>query len=163
MSQTRVEHQLECSKWSIEIQAFSRSYDLAPRQPSRVIKHDRRYTGRQRKRDNLQMGKEGWGGGRGAESYDQKKAWSSINHSILSGHSLWLRIWFPRVWSQAFTTENYRFSKYNCTVYNNYLFSRNCFTYVQYDANMRSFLRLSKTGVKGRTGFCTPVPVFVNV
>jgi len=25
------------------------------------------------------------GGGRGAESYDRKKAWSSINHSILSG------------------------------------------------------------------------------
>ncbi len=26
----------------------------------------------------------GEGGGRGAESYDRKKAWSSINHSILS-------------------------------------------------------------------------------
>ncbi len=27
----------------------------------------------------------GGGGGRGAESYDRKKAWSSINHSKLSG------------------------------------------------------------------------------
>jgi hypothetical protein len=27
---------------------------------------------------------EGGGGGRGAEQYDLKKAWSSINHSILS-------------------------------------------------------------------------------
>jgi len=28
----------------------------------------------------------GWeGGGRGAESYDRNKAWSSINHTILSG------------------------------------------------------------------------------
>jgi hypothetical protein len=31
----------------------------------------------------------GWGGGevggRGAKSYDRKKAWSSINHSILFG------------------------------------------------------------------------------
>ncbi len=161
MSQTRVEHQLESSKWSIDIhiQAFSRSYDLAPRQPSRVIKHDRRYTGRQRKRDSLLMGEEGWGGGRGAESYDQKKAWSSINHSILSGHSLWLMIWFPRVWSQAFTTENYPFAKYNCTIQQILIFEEQ----LQYDANMRSFLRLSKTWVKGRTGFCTLVPVFVNV
>jgi hypothetical protein len=29
-------------------------------------------------------GREEEGGGRGAESYDRKKAWSSMNHSILS-------------------------------------------------------------------------------
>jgi hypothetical protein len=29
---------------------------------------------------------EGEGVGRGAESYDCKKAWSSINHSILAGY-----------------------------------------------------------------------------
>jgi hypothetical protein len=28
--------------------------------------------------------REGEGGGRGAESYDRKKAWPSINHSLLS-------------------------------------------------------------------------------
>jgi hypothetical protein len=54
---------------------------------SPVSKLDRRHTGRLRKRDNLQT--EGrWGGGegsgRGAESYDCKKSWSSINHSIMS-------------------------------------------------------------------------------
>jgi hypothetical protein len=43
---------------------------------------DQQHAKRLRKRDNLLMG--GWGG-RGAESYDLKKAWSSINHSILSG------------------------------------------------------------------------------
>ncbi len=36
-----------------------------------------------RKRDNLLTG-EGREGGRGAESYDPMKAWSSMNHSILS-------------------------------------------------------------------------------
>jgi hypothetical protein len=49
--------------------------------PSPVNKLDRRHTGRLRKRDSLMAGK---GGGLGAESYDCKKAWSSVNHSILS-------------------------------------------------------------------------------
>jgi hypothetical protein len=44
---------------------------------------DLRHTGRLRKNGNLLMG-EGEGGGCGAESYDRKKAWPSINHSILS-------------------------------------------------------------------------------
>jgi hypothetical protein len=54
----------ECLMIYRELQAFSLSYDLAPRQPpSPLRKLDRR-------RD---------------KSYDCKKAWSSINHSILSG------------------------------------------------------------------------------
>ena len=36
-----------------------------------------------RKRGNL-LRREGEGGGRGGELYDRKKAWSSINHLILS-------------------------------------------------------------------------------
>jgi hypothetical protein len=51
--------------------------------PSPVIKLDRQHTGRMRKRDNL-LKKEGVRGGEGAKSYDSEKAWSSINHSILS-------------------------------------------------------------------------------
>ncbi len=38
---------------------------------------------RLRKRDNFLTGEEG-GGGRGVKSYDRKKAWASLNHSILS-------------------------------------------------------------------------------
>ncbi len=73
----------------IEGQAFSQSYDLAPPSPSlppypvsRLNR--RRHTGRLRKRDNLLTGEGREGGGRGAESYHRKKAWYSINHSILS-------------------------------------------------------------------------------
>jgi hypothetical protein len=63
-------------------QAFSRLYDLAPHPPRPpVSKLDPRHTGRLRKRDNLLPGERG---GRAAKSYDRKKAWSSINHSILS-------------------------------------------------------------------------------
>ncbi len=78
-------------EWFIEAQAFSRSYDIIPRPSpppySPVSKLDRRHTGRLL--DNLLTG-EGGGeeGGRGAESYDRKKAWSSINHSILSAQSV---------------------------------------------------------------------------
>jgi hypothetical protein len=35
------------------------------------------------KRDNLLSSERGEGGGRGAESYDRKKAWSSMNYLIL--------------------------------------------------------------------------------
>jgi hypothetical protein len=46
---------------------------------------DRRHTGRMRKRDNFLTGEGGRGGGEEpTESYDRKKPWSSINHSILS-------------------------------------------------------------------------------
>jgi hypothetical protein len=52
-----------------------------PKSP--VSMPDRRQAGRLRKRATCwrQRGE----GGRGSESYDRKKAWSSINHSILSG------------------------------------------------------------------------------
>jgi hypothetical protein len=50
-----------------------------------LSKLERRHTGRLRKRDNLLMGEEKEGGGRGAKSYDRKKAWAFTNHSILSG------------------------------------------------------------------------------
>ncbi len=39
------------------------------------------------KRETTCSRERGEGGGRGAESYDRKKAWSSINHSMLSGYS----------------------------------------------------------------------------
>jgi hypothetical protein len=51
-----------------------------PVSPSPACKLDRRHTGRLRKRDNLLGGR----GGQGAESYNRKKACSSINRSILS-------------------------------------------------------------------------------
>jgi hypothetical protein len=41
-------------------------------------------SGRLRKRDKL-LPEEGGRGGRGAELYDRKKAWPSINHSLFSG------------------------------------------------------------------------------
>jgi hypothetical protein len=45
----------------------------------------RGYTGRLRKRDKLLTGERGGGGDwQGVESYDRKKAWSSITPSILS-------------------------------------------------------------------------------
>jgi hypothetical protein len=73
----------------MEGQASSQSYDLAPRSPSPprppVSKLHRRHKGRLRKRDNLLTGDVGEGGGRGAESYDRKKAWFFVNHSILCG------------------------------------------------------------------------------
>jgi hypothetical protein len=48
-----------------------------------LSKLERRHTGRLR--DNLLKGGKRGGGGRGAKSYDDKKAWSSINHSKLYG------------------------------------------------------------------------------
>jgi hypothetical protein len=60
---------------------------------SPVSKPDRRHTGRliYIYTDNLLTG-EGEEGGAGAKSYDSKKAWSSINHSILSGWRLLLEL-----------------------------------------------------------------------
>jgi hypothetical protein len=49
--------------------------------PFSQSKLDRRHTGRLRKRDNKLTGD---GGGGGDKSYVAEKAWSSINHSILS-------------------------------------------------------------------------------
>ncbi len=69
-------------------QAFSRSNDLAPLlAPSPhhpVSKLARRHTGRLRNRDNLLTGDGGEEFGL-AEAYNRKKAFSSTNHSILSG------------------------------------------------------------------------------
>ncbi len=54
--------------------------------PSHVSKLDQQHTGRQDKGDKLLTGGEGWGKGGGeAKLYDVEKAWSSINHAILSG------------------------------------------------------------------------------
>jgi hypothetical protein len=47
-----------------------------------------RHTGRLRKCDKNLLG-EGGEGGEGAKSYDGEKAWSSINHSILSALAHW--------------------------------------------------------------------------
>ncbi len=62
---------------------------------------DRRHTGRMRKRDNL-LTEKGGGGGGGAKSCDGEKAWTSINHSILSGfnHKIKTRrkVGFPLSW-----------------------------------------------------------------
>ncbi len=49
-------------------------------------KLDRRQTGKLRKRDKLLTGEGEWGR-RGAGPCDRKKAWSSINHSTLSGYT----------------------------------------------------------------------------
>jgi len=57
--------------------------DRWPPSPA-VSKLDRQRTGRPRKRDNLLTGEKGIGGEGGAKSYDCKKAWSSIHHSLLS-------------------------------------------------------------------------------
>jgi hypothetical protein len=69
--------QPESNEGFIEDQAFSRSYDLARPPPSSAdSKLDRRHTTICRRETG-----EGEGG---AKSYDGEKAWSSINHSLLS-------------------------------------------------------------------------------
>jgi hypothetical protein len=69
-----------------------RSYDLAPSPPSHppsaISKLDRRHSGKLRKKDNLPKGEWEEKVGRGSESCDRKKDWSSINHSILAGGTL---------------------------------------------------------------------------
>jgi hypothetical protein len=57
---------------------------LLPHPVPTISEIDRRHTGRMRKRDIL-LTEKGGGGGGGAQSCDGEKAWSSINHSILSG------------------------------------------------------------------------------
>ncbi len=75
----------ESIQWFIDGKAFSRSYDFGslsiPSPHSPASKLDRRHTGRLRKRDILltkEMVK------RVVEEPNNTKAWSSINHSILS-------------------------------------------------------------------------------
>ncbi len=55
--------------------------------------------GRPRKRDKLL--REGEGGWCGAESYDRKKAWTSINHSILSDTRSLLHVGVPRMFNYS--------------------------------------------------------------
>jgi hypothetical protein len=69
----------------MEGQAFLRLYDTTPRPHPSPNKLDRRNMGRLRKRDNLPTGEGGRRDGREVESYDRKKPWTSIKHSILSG------------------------------------------------------------------------------
>ncbi len=57
-----------------------------PPHPLKFSKLDRRHKGRLRKRDDLLTGERGEGCGGGAKSYHGEKAWSSINHLILSGY-----------------------------------------------------------------------------
>jgi hypothetical protein len=59
------------------------AHPLPPPPTSLASKLVRRHSGRLRKKDDLMTG-EGEGGGSGAESYDYRKAWSSINHIELS-------------------------------------------------------------------------------
>ncbi len=68
-----------------EGQAFLRSYDLSSPPPPLPSISSTGETQEDRKieRGNLPTG-EGEGGGRGAIWYNHKKAWASINHSILS-------------------------------------------------------------------------------
>ncbi len=75
-------------KLFLEGQAFLRSYDLAPLLPSissTSAKH--RKTEKERQ---LADGRGREGGGRGAISYDCKKAWASIYHSILTALQYYL-------------------------------------------------------------------------
>jgi hypothetical protein len=81
----------ESIEYFIEGQAFPPPYDLAPRPPlpppSPVSKLVRRHTGRLRKRYNLLMGEGLKGLGEEQNHTTDEKAWSAINHSILSGRS----------------------------------------------------------------------------
>jgi hypothetical protein len=70
----------------IEGQAFSRLYDSAPRPPPPPLPSVSSTSDTQEdwEREINCWWKRGEGGGQGAESYDCKKYWSSINRSIIS-------------------------------------------------------------------------------
>ncbi len=73
--------------WFIEGQAFLRSYDSAPKPISSPLSHQQVASLSQSSCVSpvqLTDGR-GGGGGRGADSYDLKKAWPSVSCSILSG------------------------------------------------------------------------------
>ncbi len=67
----------ESIEWFIEDQAFSLSFDFAP--PNLLSQTSCGFP--------VGLTDKGGGGGGGAKSYDGQKAWSSINHSILSDRS----------------------------------------------------------------------------
>ncbi len=60
-------------------------FSPTPSPPPTASKLDQRHTGKLRKRDIFADGR-GGEGGQEAESYDRKNAWSSTNHSMLSGY-----------------------------------------------------------------------------
>jgi len=80
------QYRLESTDRFMKGLAFSPSYDLAPpllrlfRLKARPATHRKNEQERR-----LSDGRGSSGGGRGAESYDRKKAWFSINQSVLSG------------------------------------------------------------------------------
>jgi hypothetical protein len=74
-------------EWIIKDQAFSASYDFAPPplpHPPLPSVSSTGNTLEDWETETAWWQERGWGGGGGAKSYDGKKAWSSINHSILS-------------------------------------------------------------------------------
>ncbi len=68
------------NEWFIEDQAFSPSYDLAPPPLSSQKAWPATHISETKKVRQLAYGN----GGGGAKSYDSQRAWSSINHLILS-------------------------------------------------------------------------------
>ena len=68
----------------IEDLAFSQSYDLAPSQSPTLLLNWIVTQGKTEKERKHSAGREEGGVGRGVKSYDSKKAWFSINRSILS-------------------------------------------------------------------------------
>ncbi len=46
-------------------------------------------------------GRWGGGGGHGAESYDRKKAWTSINHSCLQAWQMHIKLQGPNSWTKS--------------------------------------------------------------
>ncbi len=73
-------------------QAFSLSYDLAPRSPSPPslpLVRSSSDTQESWERETTSWRERREWGGRGAESYDPKTVWSSINYSILSALYDW--------------------------------------------------------------------------
>ncbi len=77
-------------EWFIEDQVFLPSYDLAPPPFPSHLSLSRQQVVSFNTSCVYQVGRAFWrergeGGGGGAKSYDNKKAWSSINYSILSG------------------------------------------------------------------------------
>ncbi len=84
----------ESIEWSIEDQAFSQSHYFAPPPPfplshQQVVSLSQSSSVSPVELTDRRVGERN---GEGAKSYDSEKAWSSINHLILSGwEDLWKR------------------------------------------------------------------------
>jgi hypothetical protein len=72
-------------KLLLEVLAFSPSYALAPPPPPPLSPVSEFILSQSSCVSPIELADEKGGGGE-AKSYDDKKAWSSINHSILSEH-----------------------------------------------------------------------------